>query len=904
MTLPSSLHPDATGLLQTYAHQGRELPAYLRDAIEKLSAEHPCGLSLSQLETPMMKQYASAKEAAPDALLMFRMGDFFESFGLDAILLSDICQLTLTSRDKSSQHPVAMAGVPVVSYRAAVKKCVLAGFKVAICDQLEDPKLTKTLVKREIVRIATPALPGDWDENESPTNNCYLACAWMQKATWTLGYVDASVGDFKLTSRLSEQDLIDELSAIRPKEILVKADQIQRMRAVVEQLGLGWCRITPSERWIENSEQECQDLLTAFFGSKAYYAKGIHEISYGMQVICSILWYLKNTQKDVLKNITDISCYDVDKYLGLDDSTRKHLELFETSTGEKRGSLFYFLDHCLTAGGSRALFERLNHPSKDVTRISEQLRCIDSLKNRPSEYFQLQELLKKTSDLNRCLAKTAQRSFEPRSLALIRDTLGLLPNILSLSQSLFSFLNTNDHILFKDFFLDQDEIEGIKKVFQKLDSSLLPEPAHQQGKGPIFQPGHSAELDECIDLETNVADKIQELETNERQTSGISTLKIGYTRAFGYYFEISKGKLANIPQHFMRKQTLTNGERFITSALKNLEDKIAAATERRCELERQLLENLRQEVIEQAQKIQRAATVLAHTDLVQCFTAVSLRHGWCRPEITAEPCSVVLDCVHPILKEQMHARSALFIANDISVGHMPDAGSILLITGPNMAGKSTIMRQLGLAQILCQMGCYVPAQTAQMGVADRIMTRIGSGDHALKGQSTFLVEMLEAARMLRCATPQSLLLIDELGRGTSTYDGMALAWSILEDLHDRVKARVLFSTHYHELVGACAVRTGIQPMQMEVIEAQEQITFSHKFTKGAAGKSYGIHVAELAGIPESVLARARILMHGFEKTPISQATEHNPPDIIKVRQPIRKTERLISTENLISLFDQ
>jgi len=867
-------HPLTLALLQTLHAHGLELSPHLKTAFEKLSSEHPSGIAPEQMETPMMRQFKEAKEAVPDGLLFFRMGDFYELFGADAVIAAEVCQLTLTSRDRNSDNPVPMAGVPVVNHRSTLKKALAAGFKVVVCDQLEDPKLAKGLVKRDIVRIATPAVPGDLsdDDDSSSPSGTWLACAVpAQNGTWTLAFVDVSTGTFRFTGRLSFSDLKQELVTLSPREIIVPGNWTEKLTEFALSHFSAIPRVTKLPSWILRSQSDALRLFEDFFPLPKLNAFGLSAVDGATHAVSGILSYLKDTQRGVIQNLTSIDYYDVAKHLILDDSTKRHLDFFVTSTGERKGSLFYFLNQTATACGARALAHKLNYPDRDKEQVQQSHESVATLLSSSGSERELFNLLRTFTDIERTLSRCAQASIDPKGLAWLGQTLSALEVL----QKQLQPHSTKSEGWSNIAALLHESAEAAAPLTTHLNNALEEEPAQVVGKGGrIFRTGYHTELDELYELEANFESKINELEQLERENSGISNLKIGYTRAFGYYFEVSKGRLAQVPKHFERKQTLVNGERYITPRLKELEEKSLNAAERKVTIERHLLEQLRLQVISYAQTLTTTAKAIAQIDLWRCFAQLAQENRWCRPTIVNENFTALEQCTHPILSALKTTQSN-FIANDIILGDatsVPEdcfgygtsAGRILLVTGPNMAGKSTVMRQVALAQILAQMGSYVPARRATLGVCDKIFTRIGSGDFALRNQSTFMVEMLETAQMLRFATPASLLLLDEIGRGTSTFDGLSLAWAILEDLADRVGSRALFSTHYHELVDAIESRSTIVPMRMEVLEKAsttgEKIVFTYRFIQGAAGKSYGIQVAQLAGIPDHVVTRARALL--------------------------------------------
>lgn len=901
----------ATSPLAAFVARDRELAPHLRAAIEKLSTEHPSGISIAQHDTPMMKQYIAAKDEVPDAIVFFRMGDFFELFGADAVIAADICGLTLTSRDKNSANPIPMAGVPVVNYRSAIKKCVVAGFKVAVVDQVEDPRIAKGLVRREIVRIATPAVPGDLGEEDTDqSQGCYLACVLEAEQGWTIAFVDVSTGELRLTGGLDASSFQQELSTISPREILAKSDNFLKVKSIVKECFQKTPTLSPMDAWIFRSEKDCSQLFGDFFGPNSLSRFGVGAIGCGLQAVVGLLAYLKATQRDVLKNIQSIQTYEISNHLLLCEATKRHLDFFYTAAGDRRGSLFWFLNKCATAVGGRFLARRLNYPFKSRAEIEREHAAVAAFLSNESVLENLASTLRSTADIERLVAKAAQGNLDPRGMAWLRQSLFQIPKLHS-----DLFLVANEGAIAEIRNGLQGVYEKLKPLFEILQNTLDDDPASVLGKGgKIFRSGFSAELDEITALEQDFDGLIASLEKRERENSQITTLKIGYTKVFGYYFEISKGKLSQVPPHFIRKQTLTNGERYTTPELKELEDKSVSATERRILLERELFESLRQSILANVSELVALANLLGRLDVVRNFASLAQEHNWCRPKLVDEPVTALENSVHPIL-QSLQTSGESFVPNHIVVGQsslsnigefvapelMNTNARILLITGPNMAGKSTVMRQTALAQILCQCGSFVPATLAVLGVCDKIFTRIGSADYALRNQSTFMVEMLETAQMLRSATQRSMLLMDELGRGTSTYDGLSLAWAILEDIHDRVGARTLFSTHYHELLEVTRTHNDIVAMEMEVIERARsqdlgagfrEIIFSRRFVPGAAGRSYGLHVAELAGIAPNVIGRAsEILAHLSERKSVEGASS---PEVGADNMPISASAQAVS----------
>ncbi len=857
--------------MNTWMQIRSAIPTHLKNFVDKLSTEHPSGISFAQLDSPMMRQFKQAKSEVPDALLFFRMGDFFELFGLDAIIASDLCDLTLTSRDKSNPNPVPMAGVPACSYKTTLKKCLDAGFKVAVCDQVEDPRTAQGIVRREITRIATPAVPGDLDNNDSSDDEfgCYLASVIQSNKTFTFAYIDVSTGEFRFTAHLNADELQQEILTIRPKEILVQSSFEKQINTLLGHVSSNaFCNktlINKIEPWMLKSEQICKDCVLEFFKESDFHSFGLSTIPGALQCVASILFYLKNTQRSVFEHISQIKYYDSKSYLILDDATKKNLDLFYTSTGEKRGSLFTFLNECQTILGSRLLVRRLNYPLKKTTEIHEELERVNEFVEHNTECFGMQNLLSQCADIEKILSRACQNSLDIKSSILLKNTINLIPIFLNFAAE------SKDSLSLFSYYTHQYQLENLNPLSEFLTTAISDNISAQIGSGEsIFLKNHSQELDEICELEQNFSQKLKELEAKEKTQSGILNLKIGYTRVFGYYFEISRGKLAQTPTHFERKQTLTNAERFITPELKLLEEKAFSASAKRLELEKSLFENLRLQIISFSKQLINYATFIANADLITTFSYLAYKYSWCRPTVLGTPESQFEDCAHPMMKH-LNSTEDEFIANSIEFSKSNNR--IHLITGPNMAGKSTLMRQVALNHLLCHIGSFVCAKSARIGVLDRILSRIGSADYADKNQSTFMVEMLETSQILRLATSQSLLLLDEVGRGTSTYDGLSLAWAIVEDIHDNQCPRTLFSTHYHELVDVCQTKKNITPMQMGVLvqskenesgQLEEELIFSRKYLPGFIGQSFGLSVAKLAGIPSRVIIRAKEILDSLE----------------------------------------
>lgn len=868
--------PDAVSdYLRRY--DGRDLP------------QHPSALPEAQLDTPMMKQFADAKIEVPDGLLFFRMGDFFELFGLDAVIAASVCGLTLTSRDKNAEYPVPMAGVPWAHYKSSVRKCVDAGFKVAICDQVEDPRDAKTIVRREIVRILTPAVSGDlFEEDEASPAGAYLAAVVTSGqgiGCWTLSAVDAATGDCRTVTGQDHALLIEELLSLAPREILLTPEDYHlhrkhlvrafqtHMRSNAQGPLLLECdgpnRLTPRELLEKLSQIYGQD--KASYDSLASVPSG---------PLCSVMLqtYLVQTQRTPVMHWKSMNMIDRTDHLFIDASTRSHLQLFPVDAATARSSVFSLLNHCVTATGKRRLWQRLGAP----------YRCLDAVKRSQTLTQCLMELddlmavmrvqLAACSDLDRIVSRLVQGKAQPRDLLALLRTL-------EAAQTLAAQLETRRSALpdgvagVVTTLLGRSRLFAPNHLYSKLSEAISDHAQPILGKGEFFRLGFHSELDHVHHLASRSGEAMVEMQARERERSGIPNLKIGYNKVFGFYIEVSRGRSAQVPERFVRKQTLTNAERYITAELKELEDEVLSAEESRGEIERRLFRELEAEAAEHRLDLSALNDALGDLDLHLCFARVSLVHDWVLPDVNDSGLTRLHGVVHPVLKAELDKHGQGFIKNDVILGAGVDCRPIHLITGPNMAGKSTIMRQVALAQILAQMGCGVPCSQAEIGLCDKVLTRIGAHDDLLGSRSTFMVEMSETAQILRQATRRSLVLMDEIGRGTSTWDGLALAWAILEELDQRVGSRVLFSTHYHELSVLAERLTQTHPMQIEVIEnpaaevTEERVIFTHRYVDGAARESYGIHVARMAGLPQQVLTAAEARLLELRNTAVRENLE-------------------------------
>jgi len=792
--------------------------------------------------SPVMQQYQDAKRACPEALLLFRMGDFYELFHDDAQTAARVLNLALTSRDKG-ENPIPMAGFPHHQLESYLGKLITAGLRVAICDQVEDPRQAKGLVKREVTRIVTAGTVTD-DALLDPRESNYLA-AVVPGERVGVAWVELSTGRFR-AGEFPAARLADELARIAPAECLWSDDanlppqSSQNGMAITRRPGWAFAHTTAREALSRHFE-------TASLEGFGFDAEAVQPI----RAAGAILDYLSETQRSSLAHIDRLIPYTAGSTLEIDEASRRSLEITRTiREGSREGSLLEVLDRTVTSMGSRLLSEWLANPLTDITQIDARLDAVAELVADSALNDDLRERLKRVYDVERLLARVTTGRASPRDLSFLCRTLRSLPH-------LKAKLTARKSTLLGRLEADLDlcpEIRG------QLDSALEEDCPLGSRDGGFIRAGFKAELDSLRDLAAGGKQWIARYQAQESERSGIPSLKVGFNKVFGYYIEVTHTHGQKVPEHYIRKQTVKNAERYITPELKEYEEKVLTADEKARDLEHELFGQLRQAVAGHARRLQTSAAVLAQIDVLTSLAELARHRGYCRPQLVAESVIRIDEARHPVLDARLPAGT--FVPNDVAAG--PDEGLILLITGPNMAGKSTYIRQVALITLMAQMGSFVPARSATIGVADRIFARVGASDELSRGQSTFMVEMTETARILNTATPRSLVVLDEIGRGTSTYDGVSLAWSVVEYLHDQVGCRTLFATHYHELTDLAKSLAHVRNWNVAVREWQDDVVFLHKIVEGAADKSYGIHVARLAGVPRQVLERAKDVLAQLE----------------------------------------
>lgn len=797
-------------------------------------------------ETPLMKQYASIKAKHPDAILLFRVGDFYETFSEDAVRTSKILGITLTSRNNGYAASVELAGFPYHALDTYLPKLVRAGMRVAVCDQLEDPKLvTKGIVRRGITELVTPGVAIGDNVLENKENN-FLACVHMVRGCVGVAFLDISTGEFLMGEGTAEY--VDRLlSTFRPKEVLFEKGKRQEF---INAFGTQWLTY-PFDDWAFGPETALERLVK-HFETQSLKGFGVQGLEYGTIAAGAIMHYLDVTQHDKTQHISRLTRIEEDKFVWLDKFTIRNLELFP-SGHEGATSLCDILDRSTTAMGSRMLKRWLSMPLKDKTTIDNRLDTVDILGTDDNLRECVGNTLNAVGDLERLVGKVASMRITPRELLQLRKALVAIGPLKACCEQ-----STCEHLRSLAASLDECH-DAADSIAMQID----PEPAVAVSKGGVIAPGVSAELDELRDISHSSKDYLTRLQDRLSAESGIPSLKIAFNNVFGYYIEVRNTYKSKVPSDWIRKQTLTAAERYITNELKDYETKILTAQERILALENDIYTKLLLYLGNFLQPIQRDANIIAELDVLLAFRIAANDYHYSRPEISGDDILDIRDGRHPVI-ERLLPEGETYIANDVHLD--PQKEQIIIITGPNMAGKSALLRQTALITLMAQIGCYVPATYAHIGIVDKIFTRVGASDNISQGESTFMVEMTESANILNNATSRSLVLFDELGRGTSTYDGISLAWAIVEYLHDtpRAQAKTLFATHYHELNDMAAQNPRVRNYNIAVEEEGGKVAFLRKLVPGGSEHSFGIHVAKLAGMPRSVVSRAGEILEQLE----------------------------------------
>jgi DNA mismatch repair protein MutS len=800
---------------------------------------------MSQM-TPMLKQFLGIKKEYPDSILFFRMGDFYEMFLDDAKIASKLLGITLTSRGSFNGEKIPMCGVPHHSSKSYIAKLIEKGRKVAICEQTEDPKASKGIVKREVIRIVTPGSVVEDGDVDSKTNLYMAAVAGGQKR-YGLAHLDLSTGAFRVTEIENRGEMLDELGRIDPAELLVPENDAPSLE---RDLSAYRTEVLLKENY---NQGRARALLKEQLSVKSLTGFGCDGMEEGIIAAGAIVHYLRETQKGNPDHIREITTYRLGDFMFLDESTVQNLELFKTMRRQsEQGSLFNILDHTVTAMGSRLLKRWIGYPLIDLHAIRNRLAAVSSFRDDQIYREEIREQLEGINDLERLNGRIALGRANARDLVALKASIDRLPAIKErLSHSSSERLTDI-----------AEKIDTLQDVGGLIEKAICDEPPVSLKEGGLIKEGYDQELDRLITATRDGKTWIAELAASEQQRTGIPKLKIGYNKVFGYYIEVSKSNASLVPADYIRKQTLVNGERYITEPLKEYEELVLGAEEKRVALELQIFEQIRSQVALENRRIKETGQLIGEVDVLAGLADAGEQNGYICPEVNDGSEIDIVDGRHPVIEQTV--RDEDFVPNDIHLDDKED--QVLIITGPNMAGKSTILRQAALTVLMAQMGGFVPASKAVIGLVDRIFTRIGASDDLTKGQSTFMVEMNETANILRHATVKSLVILDEIGRGTSTYDGLSIAWAVSESLHDRdgKGVRTLFATHYHELTDLITTKQRAKNYNVAVKEWNEQIIFLRKLVPGGTSRSYGIQVARIAGFPEGVLERAKEILGNLE----------------------------------------
>lgn len=847
---------------------------------------------MADKQTPLMRQYYSIKKKHPGTILLFRLGDFFETFEDDAVLTAKTCGITLTKRNNGGAEEIPLAGFPHHQLDNYLPKLVRAGYRVAVCEQIEDPKHARGIVRRDVVEVVTPGVAFNEKLLDSKSNNYLLAIVPEYSKSGTIVGVagaDISTGEF-FTTEIAEEFLADLVETLSPTEILVTREYYDTLSGRLSALiNAKRFVITRLEDWIAG-EQFGREALLRHFKTVNLKGFGVENLKSGVAAAGMIIHYISETQRGQLPHIRTLSLYNPSEFMMLDVATKRNLEIIISMNPDGQhpahGTLIHILDKTETAMGGRLFKKWMTRPLRHIEAIQERQEAVLTLLNSQGLLSSLRRELLEIGDIERLIAKISTGRANPRDLKALQSSFARFPGLRAAFDSidcppLQQLLN---------------KLPLLEHVTALIQGALNDDPPAQLGGGGVFREGYSTALDEIRQTMYSGKNWIAEFQERERNRTGISSLKVGFNNVFGYYIEITHAHKAKIPDDYDRKQTLTNAERYTTPELKEMEQKILTAEERLGEVEKELFQNLRLQISEAANDVQLAAQIIARLDCLQSFAEAARLYDYSRPEMTTSGALEIQDGRHPVV-ERLLPVGEHYIAN--STAFYPEQSQIHIITGPNMSGKSSYLRQVGLITLLAHVGAFVPARKATITLVDRIFTRVGAQDNISAGESTFLVEMQEAANILHNATPQSLILLDEVGRGTATFDGISIAWAIVEYLHEQTRAKTLFATHYHELTSVAEHFPRIVNYKAEVRETGGTILFTRNIIPGTADHSFGIHVAEMAGLPQRVTRRASEILQSLETQHSWEAL--SSPSIAPIRQaePNRDYEELPQ----LSLFE-
>ena len=841
----------------------------------------------------MIKQYLSIKEEYADAILLYRMGDFYEMFFEDAKIASRQLEITLTSRNKKDEFPIPMCGVPHKAVQGYIARLLDHGNKVAICDQIEDPAIAKGLVKRDVVRVITPGMIIENEFLDEKTNNYILAVVHDTDVAG-LSCLDLSTGAFRVSESKDLQSVVDEALRISPNEVLLPESSGNDpffspiLNAFSEKA------VTFLEKNAFEHKRGRERLLNQF-NTLSLEGFGCDNLKTGISAAGALIYYIRKTQKQKTEHISRIETYVLSNYLWLDDISFQNLEIIKNiRTGSGQGTLLGIIDNTVTAMGGRLLKRWLRYPLVNLQKIESRLDAVQEAKNSLHIRRSIIECLKSVYDLERLGSKISMGHSNAKDLVALKRSLKKLPEIWTFISGLES-----------NYFICSEKLDNLIDLAELIEKSIREDAPPVINEGGIIKTGYNEELDELIKVSRSGKNYLAQLEVKERQSTGINTLKVRYNKVFGYYIEVPKARSKNVPQNYVRKQTLVNAERYITDELKTFESRVFGAEERRAKLEYEIFNEIRKEVVKNNSSIQVVASFLAGLDCILNLAEIADQNNYRRPKMNVDGEIFIEEGRHPVVEKMITGER--FVPNTIKLDNREN--QILIITGPNMAGKSTVLRQVAILVLMAQMGSFVPAKTASINITDRIFTRVGALDNLSQGQSTFMVEMQETANILNNSTEQSLVILDEIGRGTSTFDGLSIAWAVAEYLHDLNKkgVKTLFATHYHELTELALKKTRVKNFNIAVREWNDEIIFLRKLVEGGTNRSYGIQVARLAGIPDEVLIRAKKILAKIENGEFSLndtlAPDRDEDDSKKRHVQIklfRKPERLI-IENLSNL---
>jgi DNA mismatch repair protein MutS len=798
--------------------------------------------------TPIRQQYLRIKRKYPQAIVLFRLGDFYETFDEDAKTTSKELEIVLTSREMGKGNKIPMAGIPYHAIDNYLAKLINRGYKVAICEQLTRPGATKGIVQRDVIRVVTPGTVIEPGLLESKQNN-YLLSIVTDETMAGISYVDITTSQFA-TTQLPVNRVRTELERLKPSEVIIAQDE------VLPDIGLN---LTPTK--VDNyyfQSEVAQQALMEHFGASTLEGFGCAHLPLAIKAAGAIIYYLEETQKGALSQLTRLSTYSTDSFMIIDNQAQTNLEIFRSTTGAHKGSLLSVIDRTKTAMGGRLLKQWLSQPLLDIKELVKRQDAVAWFTDQTMTRTKLMALLNQTADIERLINRIASGNALPGELVALSNTLGNVPEV----------INTIGDASNLDWLDNYPKPQP--EVVELIKRALVDEPSSSIGEGGVIRAGFSEELDHIRSISSNARQYLAGLERNEQDKTGIKSLRIGYNRVFGYYIEVSKSYLGQVPETYIRKQTLANGERYFTPELKDYESTILNAKERINELESTLFQQLCKQVSEYRNSILSLADSLAHLDVLSSLAEIAVNNNYHRPRLTDGDEIVITNGRHPVVERSLN--DTAFVPNDTRLSNKET--QLIILTGPNMAGKSTYLKQVALIVLLAQIGSFVPAESATIGVVDRIFTRIGTREDLVSGQSTFMLEMVETANILNNATPRSLLILDEIGRGTSTYDGLSIARAVAEYIHNhpRLGAKTLFATHYHEMIQLADYLPRVRNFNVAVKEERGDVIFLRKIIPGGVDRSYGIHVAKLAGLPRSVVHRAQEVLDELESENGKQAT--------------------------------